>query len=73
MIQRNAGSASVTSESSISLIGDIINRPTMIRAGAVAAPGITRNNGDKNMARKKRIAAARKNQKQMRYENRKVN
>jgi len=28
----------------------------MTRAGAVAAPGITRNNGEKKIARKKRIA-----------------
>ena len=34
-------------------MGDIINKPTKMRAGVVAAPGTIRNNGEKNMDKKK--------------------
>lgn len=44
----NAGIASELSIKSIFLIGSIINIPTIISTGAVAAPGTERNNGEKN-------------------------
>ncbi len=54
-IVRKAGTPSVKSEKSIFLTDSIIKNPTIIKAGAVAQPGIAINNGDKNIASKNNI------------------
>jgi len=51
----NAGKASVKSLKSISRIEDTIKTPTIIKAGAVAAPGINVARGAINSARRNRI------------------
>lgn len=56
IIVRKAGIASVKSSKFTSLIGDIMNNPTITRTGAVAALGIIRNRGDRKRATKKRMA-----------------
>ena len=49
-MQMNAGIDSEKLSNGIFTIGSIISRPTMISAGAVAADGIERNNGEKKSA-----------------------
>ena len=58
MIQMNAGIDSEKSSNGIYLIGSSIRRPTMMRAGAVAAAGIERKRGEKKSATAKHIATA---------------
>ena len=48
MIHINAGIDSEKSLNGILVIGSSIKRPTITRAGAVAAAGIERNKGEKN-------------------------
>ena len=55
MIHVNAGIASEKSSNGMFLIGSIIRRPTITRAGAVAAAGIERKRGEKNKAMAKQI------------------
>lgn len=50
MIHTKAGIDSEKLSNGIFTIGSIISRPTMISAGAVAADGIERNNGEKKSA-----------------------
>ena len=50
LIVRNAGKDSVMSLKFILMIEEIMNKPTMIRAGAVAEAGTIRNSGDRNNA-----------------------
>ena len=50
IIHTNAGIDSEKSSKSILLICSTIINPTMINAGAVAADGIERNSGEKNIA-----------------------
>ena len=56
MIQMNAGTDSVKSSRSMSLIGDIMNKPTNTRIGQVAALGMERKSGAKSKAIPKQIA-----------------
>ena len=49
-IHTNAGIDSEKSSKSTFLICSAISNPTMIKAGAVAADGIERNSGEKNIA-----------------------
>ena len=55
-IVRKAGRPSLISLKLIFATDDIINNPTMIRAGEVAAAGTIRNNGAKNRAKTNIIA-----------------
>ena len=48
MRQTNAGIDSEKSSNGMRVTGSSIKRPTMIRAGAVAAAGIERKRGEKN-------------------------
>ena len=50
-IVRNAGKPSLISLKLTFATDDIMNKPTMIRAGDVAAAGTIRNNGAKNRAK----------------------
>ena len=50
MIHTNAGIDSEKSSNGMFLIGSIMSRPTMIRAGAVAAEGIERKSGENKSA-----------------------
>ena len=54
-MQTNAGIDSDISSNGMFLIGSTISRPTIIRAGAVAAAGIERNKGEKKSATAKQI------------------
>ena len=54
MIHINAGKPSVKSSKLISLIAETINRPTIIKAGAVAALGINVAKGAKNQCQKEK-------------------
>ena len=54
----NAGIDSEKSENGIFFTGSIIRRPTMMRAGAVAAEGIERKRGEKRRATAKQHATA---------------
>ena len=56
MIHTNAGIDSEKSSHGILTTGSIINNPTIISAGAVAADGIERKSGEKNNATTKHIA-----------------
>ena len=51
IIVKNAGIDSVKSSKSIFIIGEIMNNPTIINAGAVAAAGIIIKTGAKNKAK----------------------
>ena len=55
-IVKNAGTASVVSSKSMSLTGEIMNNPTKIRAGEVAAAGIEINRGAKKRERRNNTA-----------------
>jgi len=58
-IVRKAGIASLTSSKSMSFTGVIINNPTRINAGDVAALGTDKNSGERNNDTRKRIATVR--------------